>query len=139
MPTQTIVLLRISFVYLILAVTIGGILLFHKVQPLHPAIWALLPIHFEAAIWGWLIQFVMGTAYWMFPRHLEGEARGSTSLAWSMVGFFNLGMLLLITGYFPVTDLLNLKAIGRVFIICSILLFVRLNWSRVVSYRNLKH
>jgi len=139
MPTQSILMLRISFIYLILAVSIGGILLFHKAQPLHPAVWALLPIHFEAAIWGWLIQFVMGTAYWMFPRFLKGEARGSVNLAWGMAALFNTGLLLLIAGYFPVTDLLNFKAVGRAMILSSILLFGWLTWSRVVSYRNLEH
>lgn len=139
MPSQSILMLRFSFLYLIVAVSLGGVLLFHKVQPLHPGVWALLPIHFETAIWGWLIQFVMGTAYWMFPRHLEGEARGSTVLAWVMIAFLNTGILLLITGYLPVTDLLNLKAAGRALILSSILLFGWLVWNRVVSYRNLKH
>lgn len=139
MPIQSIVMLRLSFLYLILAVSIGGILLFHKVQPLHPAVWGLLPIHFEAAIWGWLIQFVMGTAYWMFPRHLEGQARGSVILAWGMVILFNTGLPVMVLGYFPIAESINLGSIGRAFIICSILFFGRLIWNRVVSYRNLKH
>lgn len=139
MPIQSIVMLRLSFLYLILAVSIGGVLLFHKVAPLHPATWALLSIHFEAAIWGWLIQFVMGTAYWMFPRFLEGDARGSTVLAWCMVTFLNSGIVVLITGYFPVMNLVNLKAVGRAMILASILLFGWLVWNRVVSYRDLKH
>lgn len=139
MPAQTVYMLRLSLCYLTLAVAIGSILLYHKVQPLHPGVWALLPLHFEAAIWGWFIQFVMGTAYWMFPRRLEGDARGSILLAWCMVAFFNTGLLLLIAGYFPAIEFLKLKAVGRAVITCSILLFGWLIWNRVVSYRNLKH
>lgn len=139
MPSQSILMLRLSFLYLVFAVILGGVLLFHKVQPLHPGVWALLPIHFETAIWGWLIQFVMGTAYWMFPRFLEGEARGSAALAWYMTAFFNTGLLLLITGYFFDSGFLNLKMFGRGLLFSSIFLFAWLIWNRVVSYKNLKH
>lgn len=138
MPTQTVFMLRVSLFYLAFAVSIGGVLLFHKAQPLHPGIWSLLPIHFETAIWGWLIQFVMGTAYWMFPRFLEGEARGSVTLAWCMTAFFNTGLITLIAGYFVDTGFADLKIVGRALLLSSILFFAWLIWNRVVSYRNLK-
>ncbi|MDZ7721096.1 MAG: hypothetical protein U5K72_19905 [Balneolaceae bacterium] len=139
MPAQTVMMLRLSLFYLAVAVGIGGVLLFHKVQPLHPGVWALLPIHFETAIWGWLIQFVMGTAYWMFPRFLKGKARGPGVLAWCMITLFNTGLLLLISGYFVDGGMVNLKIMGRGFLVSSIFLFAWLIWNRVVSYRNLKH
>jgi len=58
------------------------------------------PIHYELTIWGWLVQFVMGTAYWIFPRFLKGESRGSALPAWIMVCLYNIGLILLAISVF---------------------------------------
>lgn len=136
MPAQSVWMIRLSLVYLLLAVLIGGVLLFHKINPLHPAVWVLLPVHFELAIWGWLVQFVMGTAYWIFPRFMKGEARGSSTLAWSMVIAVNSGVWLIIAGSLSFS--LNfgcLQFIGRGLLIAGMVLFAILLWFRVISYR----
>ncbi|MEX2456074.1 MAG: hypothetical protein WD381_02120, partial [Balneolaceae bacterium] len=113
------------------AVTLGSILLIHKAMPLHPATWALLPIHYEMAIWGWLVQFVMGTAYWMFPRYLFDKGRGSERMAWAVVIVLNFGIWLLIMSVF----LESVALAGRTSILISAFLFAGLMWKRVVSYR----
>lgn len=136
MPVQSVWMIRLSLMHLLIAVIIGGLLLIHKTTPLHPGIWALLPVHFELAIWGWLVQFVMGTAYWMFPRHLTGEARGGTNRSWIMIVLFNSGTLLLVTGYF-LPEISYIPLIARFSVLLSILLFISLMWKRVVTYRNL--
>lgn len=137
MPSQSVWMIRFSMIYLLIAITIGGILLIHKATPLHPGIWALLPIHFELAIWGWLIQFVMGTAYWMFPRHLSGEARGATTQSWGMVALMNSGIILLAAGHLlPAIPYLKISA--RFTVLAAIILFISLMWNRVVTYRNLR-
>ena len=110
-----------------------------KVITIHPAIWSLLPVHFELAIWGWIVQFVLGTAYWMFPKKLEGERRGNPLFATVMVVLFNAGLILLIVSNFTETITLQLSLSGRSLITVSILIFAFLIWSRVVTYRNLKH
>lgn len=136
MPVQSVWMIRLSLMHLLIAVIIGGLLLIHKSTPLHPGIWALLPVHFELAIWGWLVQFVMGTAYWMFPRHLTGETRGGTARSWIMILLFNTGTLLLVTGYF-LPEISSIPIIARFSVMLSILLFISLMWKRIVTYRNL--
>jgi|AntRauTorcE11897_2_1112592.scaffolds.fasta_scaffold00943_10 hypothetical protein len=133
MPVQSVWMIRLSLSYLLVAILTGAVLLVHKAVPIHNAIWGLLPVHYEMAIWGWLVQFVMGTAYWMFPRYLKDKGRGSTVLAWSVVAIMNLGLWLLLASY--VTDE-YLAIAGRGFLLIGTLLFAGLMWNRVVSYRN---
>lgn len=134
MPSQTIWMIRLSLIYLLIAVLIGGLLITHKAIGLHPMLWSLLPVHFELAIWGWLVQFVMGTAYWMFPRHVQGKARGNDILAWLLVLLFNFGLLLLILPQKYLYD----YPISRLLIAISILLFFGLIWPRIKTYRYTK-
>ena len=136
MPVQSVWMIRLSMIYLLIAVTIGGVLLIHKATPLHPGVWALLPVHFDLAIWGWMVQFVMGTAYWMFPRHLTGEGRGAASRVWMMIILFNAGILLLAGGHL-LSSLDYLLLAARFTILISIILFISLMWNRIVTYRNL--
>lgn len=139
MPDQAVWMIRLSFVSLFIAVLLGGLLLIHKAVPIHPAFWGLLPVHFELAIWGWLVQFVMGTAYWIFPRFMKGEARGSSNIAWIMIILLNTGLIILVAAQLPLFDWLNYTGlIGRGFILGSIILFGFLIWFRVISYRG-KH
>ncbi len=135
MPKQSICMIRLSLVYLFIAVLIGGLILSHKAIDIHPIIWGLLPMHFELAIWGWLVQFVMGTAYWMFPKKLEGERRGPVLPAWLMVTLFNTGLILL-SGSTLITESTLPAVSGRVLIGLSIIIFIWLIWNRIVTYRN---
>lgn len=138
MPAQSVWMIRMSLVYLLIISLIGSLLLIHKVVDIHPAMWAFLPVHYEMAIWGWLVQFVMGTAYWIFPRYLQSKPRGSVRTAWIVVVLLNTGVLFLI-----VENLLQInrlfKMSGRILIIASILCFASIMWERVVSYRDLEH
>ncbi len=134
MPVQSIWMIRLSLGYLLCIAFLGSLLLIHKTVEIHPALWSLLPVHYEMAIWGWLLQFVMGTAYWMFPRYLKGPKRGSPRLAWMVVVSLNFGLWLLLVSYFIQFSRYT-KLAGRSLIIISVLLFVSLMWRRVVSYR----
>jgi hypothetical protein len=128
-------MIRISFICLATVAVSGALLLANKGTTLHPAIWALLPMHFELAIWGWLVQFVMGTAYWMFPRHLTGKPRGPETLAWIVAAFLNTGILFIILGSYISGGQL-FSAAGRILTAISILIFIGLMAGRAVSYRN---
>ncbi|MCC5942796.1 MAG: hypothetical protein JJU37_14735 [Balneolaceae bacterium] len=138
MPTLSVWILRLSLVYLFITAISGSVLLIHKSIPLHPAAWSLLPIHFEMAIWGWLVQFVMGTAYWMFPRYLTGPKRGNEIFAVISVVLLNTGILLLISAPFISPDN-AIKAISRLVIVVSVALFSASLWNRVLSYRRVPH
>lgn len=135
MPAQTIWMIRLSLAYLLIAVLLGGLIITQKAIDLHPIIWSLLPVHFELAIWGWLVQSVMGTAYWMFPKKLKNERRGPVLPAWVMVCLFNSGLILfgILVHVFAIS---SAAIIGRSLIAVSIIIFSGLIWQRVVTYRN---
>ncbi|WP_322571830.1 hypothetical protein [Rhodohalobacter sp.] len=135
---QSIWMIRLSLLSLLVAVILGGLILIHKAFPLHPAVWGALPLHYELAIWGWLVQFVMGTAYWMFPRHLTGPGRGSPGVATTMSVLYNIGLLLLLFSSATLTLGFVFALAGRGCLALAVLLFGGLMWRRVVSYKNRK-
>ena len=132
MPGPAVWMIRLSLCYLLFAVVIGAAILVHKAVPFHPAVWGLLPVHYEIAIWGWLVQFVMGTAYWIFPRYLKSQGRGPVGLAWAVLIGLNTGIWLLAGSVF----IESIAIAGRILILLSVAAYVGLMWNRVVSYRN---
>lgn len=133
MPTVSRWMIRLSLVYLLMVFVIGAMMLIHKAYPIHPAIWTLLPVHIEMAIFGWIIQLTMGTAYWILPRYLQGANRGNPSLAYAMVILFNSGVLINILVPF-LSGGGTMSLIGRFLELSAISLFVFLHWNRIVSY-----
>lgn len=134
MTNPSIWMIRLSLLYLLVSASIGGLILSHKAITIHPMIWGLLPFHYELAVWGWLVQFVMGSAYWMFPKKLEGERRGPILPAWVMIILFNTGLLILSTSTFYTA--FNWPAlVGRSLMTIAILIFISLIWQRIVTYR----
>ncbi len=137
MPTPSRWMIRLSFTYLLLGISMGALMLIHKAFPIHPAVWMLLPIHIEITIFGWIIQLTLGTAYWMLPRFLEGPARGDSSLAYAMIACLNLGIIFVIAD--PLLSIaLPWDLIGRIFELTAVVLFVVLHWNRIVTYRTKK-
>lgn len=126
-------MIRISLIYLLITVLTGSLILAHKALDLHPSFWALLPVHIEIAIFGWVLQFVLGTAYWIFPRFIRGSARGKKSVGWLMVILLNAGI------FFTAIPGLEERAalLGRTALFGAVVLFLILIWGRVVSYRDI--
>ena len=133
MPTVSIYLIRSAFIYLILGIGIGTLLLIDKGFSFAPQIWFLLPIHIELLLSGWLLQFLMGVAYWMFPKFITGKTRGNKNVAVTMFILYNLGMIALLSAHL-VTELNSLLILGRVLHFSSISCFVFLIWSRITTY-----
>jgi hypothetical protein len=134
MPAISILMIRLSLIWLLISALAGSLILIHKAAVIHHAIWILLPVHFELAIWGWLVQFVIGTAYWMFPKKLEDERRGPVLPAWIMVFLFNAGLIFIITS--ALSPNIPAAITGRALIAGSIFIFAGLIWHRVVTYRD---
>lgn len=135
MPPFSIWMIRGALGSLIVSSLLGALLMLHKAMPFHDAVWALLPFHYELAIWGFLIPFVMGAAYWIFPRQLKGEPRGHPASATITAVSYTAGLMIHLaemgfatwTGNFPS---------GRILIMISIMLFIGMMWGRAVSYRD---
>jgi hypothetical protein len=92
-PRISLWFVRASLGYLALGFTLGALLLWNKGIPLAPLVWRLLPLHIEATLVGWVVQLVMGVAYWMFPRFgMTPAQRGRESLAWVSFWLLNAGL-----------------------------------------------
>lgn len=135
MPAPSRWMIRCSLLYLLAGFAIGAGMLISKACPAaYPQIWQLLPVHIEVAIFGWIIQFTMGTAYWILPRYLETGDRGDSMPAKLMVALFNAGILINIFSYM---HFVSGDAVfwGRLLEIGGVGLFIILHWNRAVSYR----
>lgn len=132
MPLVSRIMIRSSLACLLLAVGMGALLLVHKAWPLYDGLWLLLPLHIELALIGWVVQFTLGTAYWMLPRHLEGPPRGSFAVALAMALLLNVGIALVLAYHLAGPGWMQLA--GRGMEAAAVALFVFLHWRRVVSY-----
>ena len=90
MPPLSAWMVRLSLVSLALGALVGGLLL-AAVPAVAPHGAALRQMHLDLMLFGWLVQFVLGVAYWMLPRHAATPERGSAPLAWGAFALFQCG------------------------------------------------
>lgn len=90
-------------------------------------------LHVELALLGWILQLVMGTAYWILPRYHEEPKRGSPVLAWGSYTLFNGGLLVMAGVHLYVLPAFGALA-GRVLLLVGVLCFVLLIWPRVFAF-----
>ncbi|HKK44826.1 MAG TPA: hypothetical protein VJ964_04855 [Balneolaceae bacterium] len=135
MPAQSRWMIRCSLIYLLVGFVIGALLLSAKTYPALSQLWILLPVHIEILIFGFIIQFTLGTAYWILPRFIKGKPRGNSGIAKLVVGSLNAGIFLNIMTFLNILPV-QATILGRSLEGAAVALFVTLHWSRVVSYRN---
>ena len=128
MPRISVWAVRISLVYLVGGFTFGALLLSNKAFLYWAAVWMFLPVHVEMLVTGWMIQFVLGIAYWIFPR-FQGGVRGNEKIAWLAILLFNAGLI------FSISALLLSSSpglwAGRALEAAGVLLLLSSLWSRV--------
>jgi hypothetical protein len=130
MPRLSRWAIRTALVHLTLGFTFGGLILFNKGIPLHPAMWSLLPAHIEFLFLGWTAQLALGVAYWILPRFPREPKRGNVPLAWSGFILLNLGVLLVaLAPYLPAN--LQADVFGRAFEFAAAVCFGLHAWPRV--------
>ena len=135
MPAPSRWMIRISLLYLLAGFTIGAAMLASKAYPAYAAVWRLLPVHIEMLIFGFIIQFTMGTAYWILPRYLKTGNRGSSLLAGAMLGLFNIGIIINMASYLQYMSGFSIIW-GRICEVAAALLFIAMHWNRAVSHRS---
>jgi len=59
--------IRLSLVWLLLGVAVGGLMLTDRAAPGTWRLWAA-PTHGHVLFVGWFLQFAIGVAYWLLPR-----------------------------------------------------------------------
>ena len=123
-------MLRFALVYFVISALIGGLLLAGKASNIHPNIWQLLPIHIEFMLFGWVIQFTLGTAYWILPRLVKGEPRGNQQLAFLIPICLNVGIFLVLISYLLPLHA-DIKYLGRLLEFIAVSIFIALHWKRV--------
>lgn len=132
MPRLSRWMIRAALLYLWAGITIGGLLLTHKGVPLHPTLWGWLPVHIEFLLIGWLVQLVMGVAFWILPRFLTKPRRPRTWMAYLAFALLNIGIgLVAATGLGRWARPFLLA--GRIAEVSAVLLFAGHAWGRIVS------
>ena len=132
MPRLSQWYVKLSFGYLLAGFTVGALLLANKGQPLHPALWSLLPAHIEWLLIGWVAQLTLGVAFWILPRFWKEPRRGNTTGAAVAIVLLNGGIILISLG-----ALLGLgpwaTATGRLLEVGAAAAFAHSAWPRVVG------
>jgi hypothetical protein len=149
MPITSRVFVKASLVYLGLGAVLGALLLINRWIPLGEAVASLRVVHVEFLVMGWVTQFIVGVAWWLFPPLAvspgqaaaepgrRGQAqRGSEPLFWATFAFLNAGILL----HAVVGPLHNqaenavlgfLVSLSGLFVLFAALTFVLNMWRRV--------
>lgn len=129
MPRLSYLFIRASLAYLVLGFTFGGLILANKAIPFAPMVWALLPIHIEFLILGWLTQLALGVAFWILPRLASGTPRGDERWSWATFTLINLGIALNIVA--PYAGLIWLGLLARILQAAGVAAFAVGSWKRI--------
>lgn len=130
MPRLSILYIKTSLLYLLVGFTFGGAILFQKGTSVFPFAWRLLPSHIEMLLFGWTIQLIMGTAFWILPRFAKLPRRGNERPIWIAYLLLNLGILLVVCSPLLVAPSWFLFA-GRLVEGLGVLAFITNAWPRV--------
>jgi hypothetical protein len=97
MPPLTRWYVKTSFVYLVLALTVGVLLAAGSTNAIHvPA--HLFPVYIHLLVFGWLSQLIFGMVFWMFPKFSRERPRGYEGLGWLTYALLNAGLALRAAG-----------------------------------------
>jgi len=134
MPAESRFMIKLSFLYLIVGFVIGTMLIISKAYGVWGFAWQLLPVHIEIMLTGWIIQLTLGTAYWIFPRFLEGSPCGNALYVKIVAGLLNGGIMLICLHHIVEISEYD-TVIGRLLEVMAVAVFIGLHWKRVVSFR----
>lgn len=94
MPPLTRYFIKISFLYFVLSLLIGALLLLDGLLALPRWVVALRPAYYHLLVVGWATQLIFGVIFWMFPKLTREAPRGNERLAWFSFWALNAGLLL---------------------------------------------
>src|SRR5690606_22573047 len=127
MPRVSIVFIRWSLIQLAIASTIGLIILISKASEIWLWSWSYRPLHTEAIWFGWIINFVIGTAWWIMPKRPDlPDKFGNEWFAWLSFTFLQIDWL-----YRVFVDVFNAPTIIRFTPLAAIICFVIGIWPRL--------
>lgn len=131
MPRLSVWLMRMSLAGLVLGGGIGAWLL--AAEPwASPWVGRLRLAHVHLMLFGWLLPFVLGTAYWMLPKHAAGAPRGSPRAGWTagslVIGGALTGAIGALTGSPAV------QRLGTAGVVAGGGAFIALLWPRIKAF-----
>jgi cbb3-type cytochrome oxidase subunit 1 len=130
MPFLSRLFIKTAFLYLLAGAAVGAMLLIQKAIPGWGGIWQYLPLHIQWMVFGWMLQLVMGVAYWMLPRFgAERRREGAAAAAYFLM---NLGILLLAAA--QIEGNTKLTILGSLTEMSAVLCFMIHAWPRIKPF-----
>jgi hypothetical protein len=134
MPPASIWLIRASLVHLLSGAVLGTLYLSFKAIGIPVFVVSHRPVHVEQMLVGWLVQLVIGVAYWILPRAANHDATAHAKLMWVVFALLNGGLLVAALAGDPRLPR-ELVAAGRVAEAAAVALFALHAWNRQRAYR----
>ena len=131
MPPLSRLFIRAAFVNLLTGFTIGALILAHKGLFIHSALWGWLPAHIELLLIGWILQLIMGMAFWIAPRFWKRPRRGNETGAKVALLLINAGVWLVVSQALSGGAIWLLHA-GRLLEVGAVIAFSLHLWRRIV-------
>ena len=133
MPQLSVWMIRTSLLHLGAGMLIGALLLWNKGLPFDVTFWLALPVHIELVLVGWMVQLVLGMAFWIVPRFTRAPRYGNETLGWISFVMLNTGLGVVVVSYW-VDHAGSLALSGHILEVIGILIFVRQIWQRVKPF-----
>jgi hypothetical protein len=94
MPPLTRYFIKLSLIYLVVALLVGMAVEARAPLGLPSELNTLRPVYFHLFMVGWVTQLIFGVIYWMFPKASPERTRGSEAANWATFGLLNVGLIL---------------------------------------------
>jgi hypothetical protein len=133
-PRVSVWLIRTACVHLLSGAILGALYLVFKATTWPLFVVSHRPVHIEQMLMGWLVQLVIGVAYWILPRGQGQDPSASGGVMWWVYGLLNGGLLLAALGGDPALPA-SLVLAGRIAETMAVALFGLHAWNRQRPYR----
>ena len=134
MPKMSVWLIRAALLHFVMGALLGSAYLCWKAAGWFP--WSLshVSVHVELMLVGWMVQLVIGVAYWILPRPADEPRDAHEGVMWAVFGMINAGVLLASLGGDPSLPR-QFQLAGRILEIAAAGLFALHAWNRQRPYR----
>lgn len=133
MPRLSVWLVRTALVQLVIGAALGALYLGWKGFGVPAFAPSLLPLHVECVLVGWVIQLVLGVAYWILPRRADERTGPGDGAIWLAYVLVNGGVVAV--GVAPLLGAPSSVALaGRVAELAAAAAFATHAWPRVRPY-----
>jgi hypothetical protein len=94
MPKLTRWHIRMSFVFLVIALILAVLVAAQAPLKLFAPFYVFNPVFFHLFMVGWVAQLIFGVVIWMFPKYSKEKPRGNDGLGWLVFWLLNAGLVL---------------------------------------------